>query len=185
VPFDPIDAPCDYILLAGQKSPGVAEIVGASSPREWEERNGYGVTGGFSVFMRRKLARFSVRLRLYESEDWIAWRAWKPIVDKLPKRRGGSGADSGMLSIWSPQLEDLDIKAVGVAEVGQPEQTGDGEWTIEIKFIEHRSPKVTLAKPQGAAAEPVDPIDKVIEGLTDQFQSLAHDGPPPLPTVPP
>jgi hypothetical protein len=173
MPFNPVTQPVDYILLADRKSPGLAEVLGAASLREWVERNGYGLTGGFSTFKRRKLAHFSVKLRLYTAQDWADWHAWKALVDKLPTRRGGDGPASGYLKIDHPILADLDIKAAGVEKVSQPEQTNDGEWTITIDFIEFRSPKVTLAKPEGAKATPVDPYDAQIEALEQQFNALA------------
>lgn len=172
--FNPLTAPQDYIELANQRSPGIAELVGASSPREWDERKGYGVSGSFSVFRRRGLAHFSVRLKFYTNEDWAAWAAWKPIVDKVPTRRGGGeNPASGYLKIDHPILADLDIKAVGVEDVGQPEQIEDGVWQVTIKFIEFRQPKFALAKPEGAKATPVDPYDAKIEALTTQFNQLA------------
>jgi hypothetical protein len=170
--WDPITSPCDYILLASKKSPGIAEVRGASSPRKWDERDGVGITGAALVFKGRGLAHFSVVLRLYSAQDWQDWHAWKPIVDKLPTSRG-EGNDSGTLAIWHPLLQTLDIKAVGVAEVMQPDQTGDGEWSIEIKFVEWRAPKYALAKPEGAveSAAVVDPIEEEwIKPLTALLQ---------------
>jgi hypothetical protein len=143
--------------------------------RRWDEREGFGISGAFSVFKGRGLAHFSVKLRLYSVEDWDGWDAFKPIVDKLPTRRGGTGKDSGVLDIWHPLLESLDIKAVAAAEVGQPEQTDSGEWTIEIKFLEFRYPKIALAKPDAAAATPVDPVEEqIIKPLMKQLQSLSE-----------
>jgi hypothetical protein len=174
--WNPIVAPCDYILLAGQRSPGLAEVRGASSKRRWDEREGFGLSGAFSVFKGRGLASFSVFLRLYTEQDWRDWYAWKPLVDRLPTKRSGSKTDTGALDILHPYLEALDIRAVGVAEVMQPDQTGDGEHTIEIKFLEFRHPKLTLAKPEGSEATPVDPIERdVIAPLTKQFNELADE----------
>jgi hypothetical protein len=174
--WDPIGAPCDYILLAGKRSPGLADVRGASSPRAWDEREGFGLSGAFSVFKGRRLAHFAVHLRLYTPQDWLDWYAWKPLVDKLPTRRGGGGKDSGAMDIWHPVLEALDIRAVAVAEVMQPEQLEAGEWAVEIKFIEFRHPKVTLATPEGSTATPVDPIEEnIIKPLTEQLQRLADE----------
>jgi len=176
VTWDPITDPVDYILLAGQKSPGLADVIGAGSPREWDIRKGHGISGANSVFTGLSLARFSVKLRLYTVQDWSDWHAWKPLVDKLPTRRGGEGKDSGKLDISHPFLQMCGIKAAGVEDVLQPEQTADGEWTIEIKFIEFRRPKFGLAKPEGAAASPVDPIEEEwIKPLTQQVQRLASE----------
>lgn len=175
--WNPYTEPCDYVLLAGRKSPGLAEVVGASSPREWDERKGYGVSGAISVFTGRALAKFSIRLRLYTPEHWAEWYAWKPLVDRMPKRRiGGDGTDSGALDIWHPHLEALSIKAVGVVEVMQPEQAEAGEWVIEIKVIEFHRPTFGLAKPEGATATPVDPIEEqIIKPLTQQLERLAAE----------
>ncbi len=172
--YDPIVAPCDYILLAGQRSPGIAEVRGSSSKRAWDEREGFGISGSFSVFKGRRLSWFSVLLRLYSSEDWRGWYEWKRLVDAIPKRRGG-GKDSGYLDIWHPWLEANDIRAVAVAEVMQPDQTADGEHTIEIKFLEWRHPKLTLATPAAAEATPVDPVEEHIGKLTKQLEELAAD----------
>jgi hypothetical protein len=176
--WDPIAEPeaADYVLLAGKRSPGLCEIVGAGSPRDWDVRKGYGTSGAFSVFTGANLAHFSIMLRLYTRQDWADWYAWKPLVDKLPKRRFSNGKDSGALDIQHPILAALGIKAIGVENVGQPVQTDHGEWTIEIKAIEFRRPKFSLAKPEGATATPVDPVEEqIIKPLTEQLQRLASE----------
>lgn len=171
--FNPLSSPIDYIVLAGKRSPGVAEINSASSPREWDERKGYGVSGSFSIFMRRGLAKFTVTLTLTDDQDWADWAEWKPIVDRVPKRRLGRGPDSGYLEIQHPILADLDIKAVGVTEVGQPVQTDHGLWQITIGFIEWRRPVIGLAKPEAAKAAEVDPVELEIELKTRERDTLA------------
>lgn len=175
--WDPINEPQDYILLVQQKSPGIAEVVGASSVRKWDEPSGPGISGARSVFMGRPLAHFSVKLRLYTAEDWAAWHAWKPLVTAVPKRRGAKGKDTGALDISHPLLAEVGISSVAVEELKAPEQTDHGEWTIEIRFIEFRPPHFgALAKPEGAAATPVDPIEQnVIKPLLDQYNALAED----------
>lgn len=172
--WSPIEQPCDYVLLGGKRSPGVAEIVGASSPRQWDEREGFGLSGAWIIFRGRGLAKFSIVLHLLSQADWDAWTAWKPLVDKMPTRRAAGGKDSGALEIWHPHLEALDIKAVAVVEVMQPVQDDLGGWSVEIKLIEFRRPKVALAKPDGAAAGPEpDPIEEnVIKPLVDMARGL-------------
>lgn len=173
--FDPLNKPIDYFLLNNVRSPGLAEIVGAASVRLWDERKGFGLNGAISVFKGRALSKFSAKIRLITEQDWADWQAWKPIIDKLPTRRGGNTPDSGNLDIWHPVLEDLNIKSVGVVSVSQPEQTDNGEFTIKIDFIEYRRPTVGLAKPEGSKATPVDPYDQKIEALTGQLQRLANE----------
>ena len=36
--FQPLTTPVDYVLLAGERSPGLAEVTGADSVRELQER---------------------------------------------------------------------------------------------------------------------------------------------------
>lgn len=173
--WDPITQPVDYIDLGGQRSPGLAEVVGASSPRKWDERRGYGLSGAIVVFRGIGLARFSVKLRFYTPEDWAGWYAWKPVVDRPPL-----GTRPRALDIWHPLLEAQQITKVVVEDVGQPEQTDDGEWTVEIKFIEYRRPKIALAKPEGSQATPADPMEAEILRLNELVLDLKHQlaGPP-------
>jgi hypothetical protein len=181
--WDPISRPQDYILLASEKSPGLAEIVGANSPRKWDERKGYGFSGAIVVFRGLGLSHFSVKLRLYTQIDWDNWHDWKRLVDKPPPPTPakGDGGSSGFkrprgMDIQHPLLADLGIHSVVVEDVLVPDQTDDGEWTIEIKFIEFRQPVFALSKPVAAQATPVDPDQAEIGRLNDQANSLA--GPP-------
>ena len=166
--FDPTKAPVDYILLAGKKSPGIAEIDRASSLRTWDERRGYGLSGATTIFRGVRLAHFIVRLRLYTAVDFASWAEFAVLVQRPP-----TGERPRQLEIWHPILEDLGITAVGVEELGQPVQTRDGEWTIEIKFIEYRKLQPALSRPEGAQAAPVDPVDRRIEELAAQVQVLS------------
>jgi len=169
--WNPLSQPVDHIILAGRKSPGLAEVTGGASPRKWDERGGYGLSGSTLVFKGIGLAKFTVKLKLYTEDDWAAWHTWKPLVDKPPL-----GSKAKAMDITHPLTEQLGVAAVVVEEVSQPEQTDSGEWTITIKFIEYRKPKVALAKPDGAKATPADPIETgIIEPLTNQYNALANE----------
>jgi hypothetical protein len=169
--WDPITQPVDYILLANKRSPGFADVSGATSPRKYDELKGHGQSGATLVFLGIAPAKFTVKLRLYTVQDWADWDAWRPLVDKAP-----GGKKPTALDIWHPHLVPLGIKSVVVESISQPEQTGEGEWTIEIVFLPYIEPTPARAKPKGSkasAAAPVDPVDQEIEGLTKQFQDLA------------
>lgn len=165
---DPITLPCDYVMLGGKRTPGLAEVVGASSPRNWEERPGYAMAGAWLVFRGNKLAQFEVKLRFYSPEDFAEWDAFVPTVLRTPQGKRPTAID-----IWHPFLEQLQIKAVAVEDVSQPVQTDDGEWTVTLKLKEFRRPKFALAKPESASTTPEDPVEKYIEALTKQVQELA------------
>jgi hypothetical protein len=177
--FDPLSTPIDKVLLAydppkGQQvawqvSPGLAEVRGAGSPRRWDERQGYGLSGAFPVFFGRKLARFDIVIRLYTSADWADWASWSQLVAHPP-----FGQRAKALACYHPWLADLDIGACVVEDVLQPEEIDNGGYSITIKCLEWRKPKITLVKPDAAkAAASTDPVDAKIEALTAQVQELA------------
>jgi hypothetical protein len=158
--WNPYDDPVNYALCAGRKTPGLLDVAGAGSPRKWEERQGYGLTGATLVYLGLGLSPFELKIRLYSVEDWNDWHAWKDVVQKPPVNRVPRAID-----IIHPLLAEVKIKAIVVLDVSQPEQTGDGEWTITIKCQAYRRPKITLAKPEGAAATKNDPVDEAITNL--------------------
>lgn len=166
--FNPIDAPVDYILLANRKSPGIAVLSNVSSPRMWDERKGFALSGARVVFKGIGLARPIVTLRLLTSADFDAWNEWRELVQRPPV-----GSRARAQDIWHPILEDLGIGSVVVEDVGQPMQVADGEWNIEIKFIEFRRPVVTLETIGSSQTSPTDPVDIYIEQLTAQVNTLA------------
>lgn len=168
--WNPLDEPADKIWLQQHWSPGLCEISGANSPRKWDEIESHGHSGATLKFNGVGLAHFSVKISLYTSQDWIDWSEFKPLVDKPPL-----GNEPKAQDIWHPLLVDQGIYAVGVEDVGQPEQNEDGVWTIEIKFVEHRPPKPALVKVSGAAATPKDPDPQEAEiaQLTKQKAELA------------
>lgn len=169
--WNPLTSPVDYVVLAGQRSPGLATLDGWGSPRQWDERRGYGVTGATVVYKGTKLARGRLSIRLITEADWEAWEAWRPLVQRPP-----SDQRPRALDIQHPVLEGLGIRSVVVEDVSQPAPTGDtGEYTIEIKLLEFREPQRAVVRPRGSQnrPQPVDPVDRYIEQLTAQVQELA------------
>lgn len=165
--WNPIDEPQDWVDFSGQITPGLADIVGAGSPRRWDERESYGLSGATVVYHGLKLAHFSVKLRLYTTQHWDDWYAFKPFIDRVP-----AGRRQGPLDITHPLLAQVGIRSVVVEDVLAAEQTDDGEWTIEIKLIEYRKPVLSLAKPDGAKATPADPEDAELEQNRQQINAL-------------
>jgi hypothetical protein len=168
--FDPFITPIDYVLVANTKTPGIATLSGATDKRLWDVRQGYGLSGGITVFRGRDISHFSVNLRFSTAQDWIDWAAFKPLIARPP-----FGTKPKSLAIWHPWLEMLDISSVGVEEVTQFDPADDtGGWSVSIKFLETRTPKFALAKPDAAQQnKSTDPYDKLIDNLSSQFQDLA------------
>jgi hypothetical protein len=163
--WDPITTPIDFWKLQGQKSPGIGRVQKAGSPRKWDERGGPGAGGAVLAFWGRGLAKFDGIIELYTPEDWVAWRKFKPLVDRPP-----FGAQPKALDIWHPYLADLGISSCVVLNVSQPEDLELGGQRITIEFQEFRALKLELAKPEASkkSADP-DPYEKEIAKLTDQF----------------
>ena len=166
-PWNPLDNSLDKATIGGRLTPGICEIVGANSPRAWDERAGYGLSGAIVVFHGVKLSHFTIKFQLYTTQDWNDWHAFKPIVDKPP-----IGTWQGPLDCAHPLLADLGIRSIVIEDVLVPEQSDDGVWTIELKVIEFRGPKGALAKPEGSAATPVDPKEQEIAANTDYISEL-------------
>lgn len=153
--YEPLKEPTDYILLAGQRSPGIAEVRGADSERDIQERKGYGLSGARSVYKGIKLIKPTVVVRLSTEKDWEEWHAWKPLLDRPP-----TGQRARALDIWHPILEDQGVTSVLIAKVGQPERTkDDGEWSITINMTEWRPPQPALSSPDGSDNTQLTPED--------------------------
>lgn len=147
ISWDPISQPVDHALVAGVRTPGLCEVVNAGSPRQWDERRGYALSGSTLVFRGIRLADFSLRLRLYSPEDWRAWHEFAPVVARPPQ-----GERSTALDIVHPILEEVGIRSAVVLDVVAPAQTADGEWTVEVRMKEFRRPVVTVAPVDGSSA---------------------------------
>lgn len=159
----------DYILLAGQKSPGLAEVSGASSDFSYKIQSPPFATGARMIFMKRELSKFTVKLSLYTLEELQELETWRKVIDTPPKSRNTSGG----LSISHPQLDALGITACVVESVSQLEPIDDGGWAITIKFIEWRGlPKQTLAKVEAAKDKPLTPREKEIMEKTETVAGL-------------
>jgi hypothetical protein len=169
--WNPYQEPVNYIVLEGKKSPGLADVAGAGTPRNWEERQGYGLSGATLWFTGLGLANFTVTIKLYSVADWDAWHAWKPVVKRVP-----FGRIPKALDIRHPLLDELEIKSVVVTNVHQPKQVEDGVWAIEIEFKQYRRFKLHLMKPEGSKTkESDDPWDKKIEEKAKQVEALAAE----------
>lgn len=168
--FNPLSTPVNHILLANRRSPGLADIKGSNSPRRWDERRGYALSGSRVVFRGIGLARFIVTLRLYNDDDWDNWHDWRELVQRPPVGQRARAQD-----IWHPILEDLLITSAVVEDVLQPRPTtDDGEWSIDIKFIEFRPPVRVVNNVEGSdETEELDPVQQRIQALQNQVEALA------------
>lgn len=165
--WNPIEHPIDYVMIGGVRTPGLAEVTGAGSPRQWDERAGYGLSGALVVFHGLKLSHFTITLRLYTLEHWTEWHKFKRFVAKPPL-----GTRQRALDVQHPLLDECGIASMVVEDVGQFVQTEDGVWDVAISCIEYRRPKAGLSKPDGSAATPEDPYDRQIDEQSRRIDDL-------------
>jgi len=170
VTWNPLTQPADKLKLKGVLSPGLCEIVGASSGRKWDELAGYAMSGALLVYRGIKLSHFTVKLKLLTDQDWVDWAAFRPLVMRPP-----IGPVARTLDIYHPQLDEVGIHHCVIEEVHQPVQDEDGVWIIEIACIESRVHKKSVGKPDAAEATPNDPRDDYIGELKAQRDVLATD----------
>lgn len=169
--WNPIESPQDFVILAGQRSPGIAELQSASSPRRWDIRRGYGLSGATVVFRGIMLAEFKLLLRLYSAEDWESWDTFRELVQRPP-----SGERPRALDISHPILDAFGIASVVVTDVIQPTQTEDGVYTIEIRLLEYRRPEIALSRPDGSDdVEPRDEVERRIDQNDRRIRELREE----------
>lgn len=169
--FDPLASPVDYVLVAGQRTPGLATIEGAVSKRRIAIRMSYALTGGVAVYRGFELVKFQIKIRLYSSEDWQAWESFRSLIARPP-----IGVRAKALDVTHPILEELGVSQALVESVSQPQRTDDsGEWTIVVSMIEYQKPKPALSVPEGSQETPqLSPEEIEINALTAQNQALAQ-----------
>lgn len=171
-PWNPIEDPVDKLLLSNMRSPGICELLGVSSPRSWNEQSGPGWSGGLLVYQGIKLCHFTALFHLYELSDWDDWQLFRPLVMRPPL-----GSRPRTHTIWHPLLTEVDIHACVVEDVRAPQQVADGQWVVDVSFIEARLPRHGKPiKPEAADARAEDPYEKEIERLLGVRNELAKRG---------
>lgn len=145
----------DWIELAGHRSPGLAVVRAAGTPRTWDIRQAYGFTGAVVTFTGAGLAKFEVDIYAWLPAHFSAWKTFAKatLAAPAPVRNPAS------LAIRHPVLTDppLAIEQVVVEDVSQWEQNEDGGlWVRTIKFIQYKRPLPVLVTPlQGPPGAPI------------------------------
>lgn len=155
MPWVPLTDPVDHVEFAGQRTPGLAKVLGAGSPREWQERRGIGLSGARLAFRGLKLSKFVVQIALVTVEHWNDWHRFKDVVQRPPL-----GTRPRALDIVHPVLADCGIGSCVIEDVSAPEEADEtGTWGVEIKCIEHRAPAPAAAVVDGSDQSTVDPLE--------------------------
>lgn len=146
-----------YIVLGPYRSPGVATVKGATSPRTWNTPQGFGVDGSTATFIGTKLAKFDVEIKLWLPEQFIAWDLFAALALAKPASFGPGTAKTpvaalGAMGVQHPLINGppLNIKEVVVEDVTQFDQSDTGLWTCTIKLLEYKKPIPRFARPIAA-----------------------------------
>lgn len=169
--WNPNTTPVDVVFLAGQATPGIAELQGWGSPRNFDERRGYGLSGATLRFRGVGLASGKLVLRLYTPEDWDAWDAFRPLVARPP-----AGERPSALDIVHPFTIELGVTSVVVTELKQPVIDDNGVTTIEIALKEYRRPQLALSPVEGSTDQPMDEVEQRIDRNDRRIRELNQRG---------
>lgn len=159
-----------YVILGPAVTPGVAKVRGAGSPRNWDIRQGFGLSGAVVVFMGNTLSKFHVDVFLWKPEHFVQWELFAPILARPLPGFGMAAA----LGIRHPlvNMKPWSITEVVVEDVSQFEQSDTGLWVTTIDLLQYKKPIPAVARPIAAipAASPTvqappDPQEKIINEL--------------------
>lgn len=164
-----IEAPQDYVVLAGQRSPGIAHVEGAELTRLLRERRPFGYAAATIIDQGASLIPFHVRLLLLDADALDAWDTWKRLLVRSAQRQ-----TIGQ-TIEHPILADLEITSCIYEGRTQLTIGETGGFEVTIRFREYRRPQPALAAPDSTTdAPPTDPLEReiarqqaTIDALTD------------------
>lgn len=167
----------DFIVLGGAPSPGLAVVKGAGTPRKWDIRDGYGLSGASVVFMGEGLTPFDVDIFAWLPAHFEQWKVFARLTIVNPPL----GTRPTSLSIQHPVLQDppLAISQVVVTNCTQWEQDPDGGglFARTISFLQYRKPRPALVKPfEGPPGNPVvvaPPVDPELLAIQKQSAEIA------------
>lgn len=169
----------DYIVLAGQQSPGRATVQGAALERKWDVRDPQGASGANAIYYGEKLIRFQVRIDLWTPEQFADWTKFAKLLQKEP-----AGRIATAMRISHPLLNvpPLNIQDVVVENCSQMTEDDDGMFSCTIDFLQFRPPKPAEGKPVGSTpgAGPKvvqsaqDAGEEQIAKLVNQITTLAN-----------
>jgi hypothetical protein len=191
MPFDPMRVPDDQVYISDQLVPGIIEIKGLSAPRDWEERQSFGMMGARLRYKGQKLSHFSIVVSLYTEEHWDDWLEFGPLIRRppppdrsqlaaitsIPSLHRMMRTQAPPLSIRHPLLEEYRIRQVVVEDVTAPVEDDKGVWSFEIKLIQYQRPVRVLSSSGGRDREAgTSRQDREIAALTSELNQLATTG---------
>ena len=172
----------DYVRIGGDKSPGRCRVRNVHTPRGWDVRQGYGLTGATLVPKGDEPATFELHFAFWDENDIPAWYAYAAkYFDKSVRFVPGSLTPKA-LGISHPQLSAPPIRITEcvVADATDLENDGEGLWECIVSCLQYRKPKPVPSPPDAAipaasAPNPTaqDSYDATIQDKLSTINSLA------------
>lgn len=169
----------DYVIFpGGLKTPGVCEIVGLSSPRNWNIQQGYGLSGATTIYAGTAAVKFKIVVKMWRSLDFVQWE----LLARLHLAKPPPFIKPLALGVSHPQLTTPphNISEIVIEDVEGPTQDDDGLWIATIHCLEWKKPLPALGKPLAAipaanVAAPTaqDAADKEIAAKVATLKGLA------------
>lgn len=130
------------------KSPGVCKIgPGKGIPRNWQVREGFGLSGATQAFRGLGLAEFSLTIRMWRTEDRAAFTAFDGAIEPSPL-----GAPEKVYLISNPRLALRSITQCVFLNAPIPTDNDDGSETVVYECRQARKPLPSLTSPTAAGA---------------------------------
>lgn len=168
--FDPIGSPSalTFAMLGGVRTPGILTLSGSNgSPRKWDERGGYGLSGSTLVFTGKGLSAWDMLLELYTPQDIAQFHAFRRVATLLNTDAIRKGLD-----IVHPAVNDYGVKKCVITDISFPKTRDDGVTEILIPCKQWRRPKFALSKPDSTQATPTDPVEQRIAFKTGELNAV-------------
>lgn len=186
----------DSVRIGGDWCPGIAIARGAGTPRIWDKRAGYGLSGRTLVYMGADLSSFEIDVTVWTQTQVDEWKVFFKKYLQEPERPSPQAlltSDNPFLAfkqpkalgVYSPFLAMLGITSLVVDDVTQWEQHEDAEsgmYGCTIKVTVWRPPVQILARPTAkipdaskTAPTARDKAEEEIQKLQLQAKQLEDD----------
>jgi hypothetical protein len=180
----------DTFAIGVDLCPGKAMLTGGSTPRGWDERQSYGMTGATLVPTGDHLGTWTFRVLLWCETDatgspagqqWTAFQTFFAKYLSKSVRFVPGTIKPRALGIYHPVMSAYGVTEVVVEDVTAMVQPEDEDFfECEIRFREYRPPQLALGKPdvaipaaQQAGPTAEDAADAEMAQKTAQLTQLA------------
>ena len=177
----------DYLIVAGQRAPGVVRLSGPGLKIGWDIQSPTGMAGGITRRIGEPVKEFDAEFELSDERDPITgttefddWDSFQTLL-KSSAPPGGfttfgvpTGPRPHPLDVVHPDLARVGITSATIGQIGMMQLDGKGGGKITVHFLEYRPPKalppVKLTKTAGDAK--IDAASAELTALQTEWKTL-------------